>query len=107
MSDLIDRAAIMAGPPQAPPQGAPPVIDLSPGALGRLAFMGGIMWVGGKLASHLWSALGLDKKPRKKRRIASEDLGEPEAIDEPEEDEPEEDEDDSEEDPGEDEEPEE
>jgi hypothetical protein len=34
--------------------------------LPNLVLMGGVMWVGGKLAAQAWHYLGFDKKPRHK-----------------------------------------
>lgn len=71
MSNLVNQAAIMAPPPNAPSQaGAAPngVPSFTLQSIASYVAMGGIFWIGGKAAASLWSYLGLDKKPKRRSR---------------------------------------
>jgi hypothetical protein len=89
VSNIVDQAAIMAPPPVGDRASSSGLSEtFKPANIVNLILVGGIMWIGGKAASYLWSYLGLDEKPKRKRsRIAEE---EPEELEEYEPDEEEE-----------------
>jgi hypothetical protein len=78
MSNIVDRAAIMAAPPQTPTEQVGP--SITPRNILNYVALGGIMWFGGKAASWAWDYIGLDKKPKRKKMWAPPE--EPEAIEE-------------------------
>jgi hypothetical protein len=101
MSNLVNRAAIMAPPPGLGLGQQQPVVPgttpINAATVGNLVLVGGIMWVGGKAAAYAWDALGMDAKPTKKKKRTKPVSDEPEAVEDEEEEEEDEDFDDDEE----------